>query len=186
MGKEKEVPVLRSAESFPQRFEHEFERVFDDFFRRRWPRALSFDWPQLPGLSRENGAPRMDVVDGADAFTVRAELPGIAAKDVEVSVSDNTITIKGTCSHEETRQEGDYWQREIHEGASTRTLSLAHARRSPPAAADSVAVDVPCRQRRRITHTTASTCQKLKPKGGRTMRESPHLKCGRRGCTCHP
>jgi HSP20 family protein len=124
MGKEKEVPVLRSAESFPQRFEHEFERVLDDFFRRRWPRALSFDWPQLPGLSRENGAPRMDVVDGADAFTVRAELPGVAAKDVEVSVSDNTITIKGTCSHEETRQEGDYWQREIHEGASTRTLSL--------------------------------------------------------------
>jgi len=124
MGKEKEVPVLRSAESFPQRFEHEFERVFDDFFRRRWPRALSFDWPQLPGLSRENGAPRMDVVDGADAFTVRAELPGVAAKDVEVSVSDNTITVKGTCSHEETRQEGDYWQREIHEGASTRTLSL--------------------------------------------------------------
>jgi HSP20 family protein len=66
----------------------------------------------------------MDVVDGADAFTVRAELPGVAAKDVEVSVSDNTITIKGPCSHEETRQEGDYWQREIHEGASTRTLSL--------------------------------------------------------------
>ena len=124
MGKEKEVPVLRSAESFPQRFEHQFERVFEDFLRRRWPRALSFDWPQLPGLSRENGAPRMDVVDGADAFTVRAELPGVAAKDIEVSVSDNTITLKGTCSHEETRQEGDYWQREIHEGASTRTLSL--------------------------------------------------------------
>lgn len=124
MGKEKEIPVLRSAESLPQRFEHEFERMFDDFFRRRWPRALTFDWAQLPGLSRENGAPRMDVVDGTDKVTVRAELPGVAAKDVEVSVSDNTITIKGSCSHEETRQEGDYWQREIHEGASARSLSL--------------------------------------------------------------
>ncbi|MGA0839599.1 MAG: Hsp20/alpha crystallin family protein [Pseudomonadales bacterium] len=124
MGKEKEVSVVRSAESFPQRFEREFERMFDDFFRRRWPRALSFDWPQAPALARENGVPRMDVVDGADAVTVRAELPGIAAKDVEVSVSDNTITIKGSCSHEETRQDGDYWQREIHEGESARTLSL--------------------------------------------------------------
>ena len=124
MGKEKEVAVQRNGESLPQRFEHQFERMFDDFFRRRWPRALNFDWPARPELARENGSPRVDVVDGADAVTVRAQLPGVAAKDVEVSVSDNTITIRGTCSHEETRQEGDYWQREIHEGESARTLTL--------------------------------------------------------------
>jgi HSP20 family protein len=130
MAKDKEIAVLRSAESLPQRFDHQMERLFDDFFRRRWPRALSFDWPSFGSASAfgaANGSddlPRVDVIDGAEQVVVRAEMPGVAAKDVEVSVSDSTITIRGATESDETQKDGDYWRREISRGTSARTVTL--------------------------------------------------------------
>ncbi len=128
MAKDKEIAVLRSGESLPQRFDHQMERLFDDFFRRRWPRALSFDWPTFGAASAfGNGGddvPRVDVIDAAEQVVVRAEMPGVAAKDVEVSVSDSTITIRGATESDETRQDGDYWRREISRGTSARTVAL--------------------------------------------------------------
>eukprot|EP01012_Entosiphon_sulcatum_P060723 TRINITY_DN85832_c0_g1_i1.p1 TRINITY_DN85832_c0_g1~~TRINITY_DN85832_c0_g1_i1.p1 ORF type:complete len:156 (-),score=38.02 TRINITY_DN85832_c0_g1_i1:189-656(-) len=39
--------------------------------------------------------PRMDVVENAEAITLTAELPGMEEKDVEVTLADNVLTIRG-------------------------------------------------------------------------------------------
>jgi HSP20 family protein len=55
---------------------------------------------------------------------VKAELPGVDKKDLDISVTQNTVTIKGTTSHEEKEEKGDYYRCEMSHGSYSRTLSL--------------------------------------------------------------
>jgi len=55
-------------------------------------------------LDGQDWAPPLDVLDEPDRYLVRAEVPGLDVKDIEVSVSGDTLTIKG---HKPTeRREG--------------------------------------------------------------------------------
>lgn len=123
MAKEKEVSVQKSQESTPQRFDQQVERLFDDFFRRRWPSPFGFDWPKF-GAAAELPMPRVDVVDKSDHLLVRVELPGMTKDDIEVSVSDNSITLKGSMRKEEDKEEGEYHRREIFSQVVARTVAL--------------------------------------------------------------
>jgi HSP20 family protein len=124
MAKEKEVAVQKGSESLPQRVDQQIERLFDDFFRRRWPRPFSFEWPSLPSLPAEPAMPRVDVVDKEDHLLVRAELPGMAKDDIDVSVTENSVTIKGSVKKEEQKDEGEYHRREIYSSTVSRTVAL--------------------------------------------------------------
>jgi HSP20 family protein len=125
MAKEKDVTVQKDNGSSPaQRFDQQIERLFDDFFRRRWPSSLGFDWPKLSAAPTETALPRADVIDKEDHILVRAELPGMSKDDIEVSVSDNTITLKGSIRKEEEKDEGEYHRREIYSQVVSRTISL--------------------------------------------------------------
>jgi len=124
MAKDKEVAVQKASESLPQRFDQQFERVFDDFFRRRWPRPFGFDWPSSAGTTTETMLPRIDVIDKEDHLVVRAELPGMTKDDIELSVSDNAITVKGSIRKEEEKDEGEYHRREIYSQTVARTVAL--------------------------------------------------------------
>ena len=119
MAKEKDVPVKRSGAAAPARFE-EMNRLFDDFLAGRWLRPLQ--WPRWEGLDATT--PAMDVVDRENEVVVRAELPGIARDDIEVSVSGNTITVKGSTRKDEKQEDGDYHRREIVRSAISRTVTL--------------------------------------------------------------
>lgn len=46
-------------------------------------------------LDGQDWAPRIDVVEHPDAYQVRVELPGVVAEDVDVSILENEISIKG-------------------------------------------------------------------------------------------
>ncbi|MEJ2141752.1 MAG: Hsp20/alpha crystallin family protein [Gammaproteobacteria bacterium] len=103
----------------------EMERMFDNYFSRGWMRPSHFDWPSFPGTKAFEGkTPSVDVIDRDDEIIVKAELPGVDKKDIEVSVTNNTVTIKGTTSHEEKEEKGDYYRCEISRGSYSRTLSL--------------------------------------------------------------
>jgi HSP20 family protein len=86
----------------------------------RWERPL---WREL-AAPFEGKAPTVDVVDREDVVVVRAELPGVEKKDLDVTMSDNTVTIKGSVKHEEKEEKGDYYRREISEGSYARTVML--------------------------------------------------------------
>lgn len=103
----------------------EMEHMFDNFFSRGWMRPR-FDWPTLPkGMAPFEGkSPSVDVIERDNEVVVKAELPGVDKKDLDISVTNNTVTIKGSTSHEEKEEKGDYYRCEISRGSYSRTLSL--------------------------------------------------------------
>ena len=56
---------------------------------------------------------------------VRAEIPGVKKGDLEVTLCDNRLTVKGSTRHEETREEeGEYSRRELSRGSFSRMITL--------------------------------------------------------------
>ncbi len=104
----------------------EFERMYDQFFPRGWLRPLHRDWPSLGDLFErfEGRVPRVDVIERENEVALRAEIPGIDKENLEVTMSDDAVTIKGTTRREETKEEGDYYRSEISSGSFTRTVGL--------------------------------------------------------------
>lgn len=112
---ENRMPALyRDEQSGPLvRLRQEMDRLFDDFFGAPlvgdgWGRSMS--WPSL------------EVKDGDEEVRIVAELPGMSEKDVELSVRDGMLTIRGERrSESEDRDRG--WS-ELHYGRFERRLML--------------------------------------------------------------
>lgn len=104
----------------------EMDRLMEGLFPRNWLRSFRWDWPAAGDLAApfEGRLPKVDVIDRDDEVVVRAELPGVDKKDLDVSVTENTVTIKGSTSREEKEEKGDYYRCEITRGAFTRTVAL--------------------------------------------------------------
>jgi len=104
----------------------ELNRWMDDAFNRRWMSVFRDRWPHFEGLlpSFEGHHPRVDVIEKNGEVCVKAELPGVKKEDLEVSLTDNTVSIKATTHTEEEEKEGDYHRREISRGEYRRTLAL--------------------------------------------------------------
>jgi HSP20 family protein len=100
--------------------------VFDDFLQRRWLHPFRREWPRWGDLSGvlEQMAPSVDVVDRKKEVVVRAEVPGIDREDLDVSIVDRTLTIKGSSRHEEKKEEDDYFHHEIRSGTFSRSILL--------------------------------------------------------------
>ncbi|WP_126455272.1 Hsp20/alpha crystallin family protein [Sulfuriflexus mobilis] len=104
----------------------EMERMFDNYFSRGWLRPFHMEWPSFPKTMApfEGKTPSVDVIERDNEIVVKAELPGVDKKDLDISVTQNTVTIKGTTSHEEKEEKGDYYRCEMSRGSYSRTLSL--------------------------------------------------------------
>ncbi len=99
----------------------EFDNFFDDFLSRKWPRLLDWNMPTLPEISM----PRVDILDHENEVVVQAALPGVKKENLELSVNNQTITIRTTTKEEKKAEEkGKYFRREIMHGEFQRTLSL--------------------------------------------------------------
>lgn len=69
-------------------------------------------------------APRVDVKEEAERFLIRADIPGVDPKDIDVSVEDGVLTISGE-RKAESREEQDGWSRlERHSGRFHRSFTL--------------------------------------------------------------
>lgn len=103
----------------------EMDRMFDGFFRRGVMRPWRFDWPSFPEMALpEMKIPKVDVVDRENEVLVKAEIPGVDKKDIDISVGEDTVTIKGETRREEKEEKGDYYRCEISHGAFSRTVAL--------------------------------------------------------------
>ena len=104
----------------------EMERLFEGYFPRGWMRPFNWErpsWGEL-GAPFEGKTPRVDIVDRDNELVVKAELPGVDKKDLDISMTENTVTIKGSTSHEEKEEKGDYYRSEMSRGSYSRTLAL--------------------------------------------------------------
>ena len=104
---------------------NEFDRWMDNYFNHGWSRFFGPD-PRINDLwgTYEMRSPSMDVIDRDNEVVVRVELPGVDKKDLEVSISDNTLTVKGTTGKEFKEEKGDYYRSEIRKGLLARTIAL--------------------------------------------------------------
>ena len=77
--------------------ERMMEQMFSNFFHRDWPRPLRLGLPSWSDLSAPFDAalPKVDILDRDDDILLRAELPGVDKKDLDVTISGNSVTIKG-------------------------------------------------------------------------------------------
>ncbi|GEK73820.1 MULTISPECIES: Hsp20/alpha crystallin family protein [Halomonas] len=111
-------PEARVPESRPASPFRELDRLFDGLLARDWMHPLR--WDRL-----EPRMPRVDILDKDAEVVVRAEVPGFAREDLDVSVTDRTVTIKGESRKESgTKEEGEYYRCEISRGSVLRTVEL--------------------------------------------------------------
>jgi HSP20 family protein len=101
----------------------DIDRMFDDFVGRRWLRPFGWERP----LAEMPAVPSVDVIDREEEVVVRAEVPGYKKEEIEISVADSSLTIKGETKTEEKEEKGDYYRCEISRGAFARTVSLPAA-----------------------------------------------------------
>ncbi len=106
----------------------EMERLFGSFYPRGWLRPFRSEWPAWGEMKAFGGKiPSVDLIERDKEIIVKAELPGVDKKDLDISVSENTVTIRGRTSHEEKEEKGDYYRSEISRGEYSRTLTLPSA-----------------------------------------------------------
>lgn len=103
----------------------EINRMFDQFFGGGWVRPRRFAWPSFPELALPEAImPKVDVIDRENEVLVKAEVPGVEKKDLDISVGENTVIVKGSSSHEEKEEQGDFYRHEISSGTFSRTIVL--------------------------------------------------------------
>lgn len=106
---------------------HDVERVFDRFFGHRLPSLWRWNDTSVPDSLFEfegQRLPSLDVIDRDAEFLIRAEMPGIDKKDINVSLADNLLTIKGQSKSEKKDEGGDYFRHEIASSSFARSLTL--------------------------------------------------------------
>jgi len=92
----------------------EMEGMFDRFFEPRWDEFVAVgEW-----------APKLDFSETKDAYVVKAEVPGVEQRDINVSIQDQMLTIKGEKHKEKEEKDEKYHRVERSWGAFTRTLAL--------------------------------------------------------------
>ncbi len=98
------------------RFRREIDRMFEEFFGEdRFP-AL--------GVQEGIGFPLLDVYDAGDKIVVKAELPGVSKDDIEITVRENELVIKGEKKKEEEVKEDNYYYSERSFGKFVRSIRL--------------------------------------------------------------
>jgi HSP20 family protein len=104
----------------------EMERMFGNVLPRVGIRPTQWEWPswaEMTGLV-EAKMPRLDIIERDDEVVVRAEVPGVDKKDLDISVTDHTVTIKGCTKEEQREEKDDYFRSEIYQGSFARTATL--------------------------------------------------------------
>ncbi len=73
--------------------------------------------------------PEIDIAETDNDIIVKAEIPGVDPKDIDISIDNNTLTIKGEKKEEKEENGKSYHRAERSYGSFTRTFELpAHVK----------------------------------------------------------
>ncbi|NVN90499.1 MAG: Hsp20/alpha crystallin family protein [Desulfuromonadales bacterium] len=90
-------------------------------------RLLNVSWNHdLTGEDIREGLwqPSVDIYETEDSIIIKAELPDVDQKDIEVRIEDNTLTLKGERKHEGEVKKENYHRIERYFGSFQRSFSL--------------------------------------------------------------
>lgn len=88
---------------------------WEDFFRRMWPTR----WEEETWLR-----PAVEVSETDDEVIVKAEVPGLDKRDLKLTVTDDTLVIRGETREEKEDKKRNFFRREIRYGAIYREVPL--------------------------------------------------------------
>ncbi len=133
-SKKEQAPAAREPVAPPlMSLRQQVDRLFDQFLDEGWMRPMTgfsgiWDSPffksrgmEMRGLME---SPRTDMSESDKEYELSIELPGMNEKDVEVTVKDNMITLKGEKRFERETKEKDYHIAERSFGSVRRTFSV--------------------------------------------------------------
>jgi len=96
------------------RLRREMDRLWDDYFG-----------PGRRGLEpMEAWVPAVDVSESDDKITVKAEVPGLEAKDIQISLVGDVLSVKGEKKSEREEKKENYHLVERSYGSFSRSLKL--------------------------------------------------------------
>ncbi|HXG21043.1 MAG TPA: Hsp20/alpha crystallin family protein [Methylomirabilota bacterium] len=101
--------------SFRRDMDELFNRFFGDWERGGTP------WASMMGAVY---APRVESCVQDNTLLIRADLPGVDPKDVEITVEGNQLTLKGERKAQQEAKEGNYFHREVSYGGFARTFTI--------------------------------------------------------------
>jgi len=100
----------------PSRLFPEVSRFFEDFFS---------DSPLPSASSRAEGwIPAVDVLEREGNLELRAELPGVNEKDIDLKIEGNVLTLKGERKFSEEEKKNNYHRIESFYGSFSRSFTL--------------------------------------------------------------
>lgn len=124
MTKTKEKTELTTREETrPESNFWDVERYVDKLLRHPFSLLTpSFQMPEFHGLGEIS--PSVDIFEEGGDIVVKADLPGIAKDDLNVSITEDTLTITGEKKHEEKVEKKDFHRIERTHGSFTRSFHL--------------------------------------------------------------
>ncbi|TVM00728.1 MAG: molecular chaperone [Candidatus Brocadia sp. WS118] len=126
--------------------QEEMNRMFDRFFKG----GESSDF----GMTA-TWAPPLDLSETADKVTVKAEIPGMDPKEIDISIQGDTLIIKGEKKEEKEEKGKNYYRMERRYGSFSRVVDL-------PASVDTNKVTAECKNG--VLEITMQKKEEVKPK----------------------
>lgn len=97
----------------------DFARLFDP---RNWPMNLFEEEPMVA-----DWRPAVDLDEEDNEYTIRADLPGVDVKDIDVSLEDGVLTLRGERREEHKKSENGRHRVERFTGSFFRRMTLPEA-----------------------------------------------------------
>jgi HSP20 family protein len=98
-----------------ERMRRDMDRLWDSFFEGA---------PRRRGEERGEWLPSLDVSETKNELVVKVEVPGMEGKDIDISLSDGVLIIKGEKKQEKEEKEADYHLIERSYGSFVRSVRL--------------------------------------------------------------
>ena len=111
--------LLPSARVSNRPWRSPFDNLFDAFFGED---------SRMPALTGNGGTfaftPRIDVREDDVSYEISAELPGLEEKDIEISIADGSLVLRGEKTSDSEEKEGKYFRQERIYGRFERAFHL--------------------------------------------------------------
>ena len=125
MAKNKEkAELVKKEETRPASYFDEMEGYFDKFFRHPFSMMSKPMWPGPSFAKMDDISPSVDIFEEGGDVVVKADIPGISKDDLNVSITENTLTLSGEKKQEEKVEKKNYHRVERSYGSFCRSFRL--------------------------------------------------------------
>jgi HSP20 family protein len=138
------------------------DRLFDEGFSR--------PWRLLPAQEQQEWAFPIEVAESENEVELKAALPGIRPDKVEISVTNDVLTIRAEHKEEAEDKKKDYYRRELRYGTYHRSMAL-------PVAVDTEKAEA--RFENGVLHLRLPKAEAMKPKQIKVRNGSTAIEAGR-------